>query len=97
MWPDRLLCCALLCSAVLCCALLSSRFLCGGAPLRDRFSSTLFLLWVQCVVNVVFAYLAMQTYGRSGDKVRRGLGAGGFIFCLQNVSGIRPACSVLKV
>lgn len=34
-----------------------------------RFSSTLFLLWVQCVVNVVFAFVAMFVNGRSGDKV----------------------------
>lgn len=36
---------------------------------EGRFSSTLFLLWVQCVVNVMFAYVAMMVYGRSGDKM----------------------------
>lgn len=35
----------------------------------DRFSSTLFLLWVQCVVNVAFSFVAMFVNGRSGDKV----------------------------
>lgn len=35
----------------------------------SRFSSTLFLLWVQCIVNVAFAYMAMALYGRSGDVV----------------------------
>lgn len=49
----------------------------GGA----RFSSTLFLLWVQCVVNVVFAYLAMILYGRSGDVMPQHLfGTAGFAY-----------------
>eukprot|EP00904_Undaria_pinnatifida_P003278 jgi/Undpi1/12951/HiC_scaffold_7.g02617.m1 len=39
------------------------------SPDGDRFTATLFLLWVQCVVNVVFAYLAMLFYGRSGEKL----------------------------
>eukprot|EP00903_Cladosiphon_okamuranus_P014426 g13387.t1 len=48
---------------------------------EGRFSSTLFLLWVQCVVNVVFAYLAMQAYGRSGDKMPQHLfGTAGFAY-----------------
>ncbi len=35
-----------------------------------RFSSTLFLLWMPILVNVVFAFFAMQVNGRSGEKVR---------------------------
>ncbi|CAM9898401.1 unnamed protein product [Pylaiella littoralis] len=47
----------------------------------ERFSSTLFLLWVQCVVNVVFAYLAMVFYGRSREKLpQRLFGTAGFAY-----------------
>eukprot|EP00752_Nemacystus_decipiens_P004865 g4428.t1 len=34
-----------------------------------RFSATLFLMWVPTVTNVVFAYLAVQVNGGSGEKL----------------------------
>ncbi|CAM9229446.1 unnamed protein product [Ectocarpus sp. 6 AP-2014] len=46
-----------------------------------RFSSTLFLLWVQCVVNVAFSLVAMFVNGRSGDKMPHHLfGTAGFAY-----------------
>ena len=53
--------------------ILSIIFLC----LVGRFSATLFLLWVQCVVNVAFAYLALLFYGRSSEKGSEVGGGGG--------------------
>ncbi|CAN0020750.1 unnamed protein product, partial [Discosporangium mesarthrocarpum] len=39
----------------------------------ERFTATIFLLWVQCAVNVAFAFVAMNLSGRSGDRLPVGL------------------------
>jgi solute carrier family 35 (UDP-galactose transporter), member B1 len=41
-------------------------------PNGEKFTATMFLLLVQCVVNALFAWICMAANGRSGDKMPLG-------------------------